>query len=107
MSTFNHEFLWLNNKRQYLLLENDTWYDSNANYTYEENDIFLGRKIKRILDYDKYVEEFPEVSNIEQKYKSTFINGIFLRTYNGNQVLYNYDNTRQHLGTNKEEDIRD
>lgn len=103
----NHEFLWLNNKRQYLLLDNGTWYDASVNFVYKPGDLFLTGKVQEILSYEDYIDRFPEVQKIDCKYESNSISGIYARLTNHGVVLYNYDNRKPITRWNRDEDIQD
>lgn len=101
----NHEFIWLNQDRQYLLLDNGTWYDSSINFSYELGDNFLIGKIVDKKSYDQYVEEFPEVKNIKNHSQTDFVNGILVRAIVDGEIAYNYNPNRSLL--NLEGDLRD
>jgi hypothetical protein len=103
----NHEFLWLNEKRQYLLLDNDTWYDANLSYFYNVGDVFANCKVKEILTYEEYVSRYPETLNTDCKYQSVFISGIYIRTVINGVVCYNVDIRKQKTHWNMEADISD
>jgi hypothetical protein len=104
----NHEITFLNSKRQFLLLDNDTWYDANTAYTYYEEDPFLIGKVKQVMNYEEYTSAFPEASKIELKSAvSDFSSGVFIRCIKSGVVTYNYDSRKTMLNLNSSEDLRD
>lgn len=103
-----HEIMFLNSKRQFLLLDNDTWYDANQSFHYQEGDSFLTGKVKEVLTYEDYTNRFPESSRVELKsMPSDFSSGIFMRCVKNGLVAYNYDPKKQALHLNINEDLRD
>lgn len=103
-----HEIMFLNSKRQFLLLDNNTWYDANQSFSYSEGDSFLNGKVKQVMTYEEYIDNFPEVNKVELKsVPSDFSSAIFMRCVKNGVVTYNYDPKKQTLHVNLNEDLKD
>jgi hypothetical protein len=101
----SHEFIWLNQNRQYVLLNTGTWHDASTVFSYDHGQRFLNGKIERILPYQDYVEEFPEVKKQEPRSLGDFANRLFVRTVIDGSVIYNHNEKRMSL--NMDSDISD
>ena len=101
----SHEFLWLNQNRQYLLLNTGAWHDASVSFAYKPGENFLNGHIERILPFADYVEEFPEVKDTEKKSLGDFINGLLVRGVSEGKVIYNHNPYRPSL--NMEGDLSD
>ena len=87
-----HEILHLNQNRVYVLV-NEVWYDTHKDLTPKVGDGFLTGRVKKILTYEQYTEEYPNSKNemfsaINEKTNSRgFIRKV---VKDGDQVLVKY-----------------
>jgi len=79
-----HEILYLSRKRAYVLV-NDTWYDTHIDTNPKVGQPFLLGRIEEVLDYDSYVEKYPESKDEIYPYVSdkTMSGGYIRRVLDG------------------------
>lgn len=79
-----HETLRLNQNCLYVLV-NDTWYDTHVDLSPREGQPFLNGRIEEILDFNTYIERYPEAKEEIFDYVSekTAHGGFIRRVVNG------------------------
>jgi len=79
-----HETLRLNQNCLYVLV-NDTWYDTHVDLSPRQGQPFLNGRIEEILDYNTYIERYPEANEEIFDYVSekTAHGGFIRRVVNG------------------------
>ena len=57
--TMKHEILFLNDRRSYVRL-GDVWYDTHREHYTKVGDKFLNGIVEEVLDYQSYLESYPD-----------------------------------------------
>jgi hypothetical protein len=83
-----HETLHLNPRYVYVLV-NNTWYDTHAELNPKVGQSFLNGQIQEILDYQSYIEKYPEAKDEMYSYVSEkTIHGGYIRRVVNSSVKY-------------------
>ena len=81
-----HQILHLNSSRTYVFV-NEAWYDTRADFVPEVGQNFLDGRIEKVLSYQEYIEQFPNIKTKDEIYPfisdKTVQRGYIRRVING------------------------